>query len=146
MGNTPADVIARSRQTTVIIMNKVKRIYDDGLETVVFQAKGRAHTEVIYYELTIEMFPTEIHKDVYQSPGENNPAWVQCSCPFFLFNCEYALARVGSSEIKFSNGKAPLITNQRMVPYFCKHLYKAAPLVLKEAQRLAKTDKRYEYT
>lgn len=146
INSTPSDVAERSRNTIVVIMGGVKRIYDDGLQTVVFKAQCRAHTERVYYEVLIEMYPTEIHQNVFKKPSLDNPTFVKCQCPYFLYHCEYALARVGSSEIDYSNGKRPLITNPNNIPYLCKHLYKAGPLVVKEAQKILPGDKNFSYT
>lgn len=146
MNLTPRDVIDRSRGVTVAIIGGVKRIYDDGLETVVFKANCRAHTEIKYYEVLIELYPTEVHQSVFRKPSLDNPAFVKCECPFFLFNCEYALAKVGSSEIDYCDGRKPEITNPKAIPYLCKHLYRAGPDVVKEAQRIAQRDRTYDYT
>lgn len=48
---------------------------------------------------------------------------VSCDCDFFLYYCEVALFRIGSASIIYSNGKAPNVTNPRMIPFCCKHLY-----------------------
>jgi hypothetical protein len=138
--NTPGDVIERSSKTSVSKV-RVKSSKSRGLNTLVFVATCQAITEKIFYDVTIELFPTEVHKDVYENPSEKNPAFVQCDCPFFLFHCEYALAKSGNAEIKFSNGKRPAVTNPKNVPYLCKHLYRAAPLVIKAAQDLAKRER-----
>lgn len=49
-------------------------------------------------------------------------AWVQCTCPYFLFHCEMALVGKQSSENCFSNGEAPNITNPTLRPAICKHI------------------------
>jgi hypothetical protein len=51
------------------------------------------------------------------------PTWVHCSCPWFTFVCEYALAKLGSSLIVNCNGRPPRITNPRRLPVICKHIY-----------------------
>lgn len=51
-----------------------------------------------------------------------NKAWVHCSCPFFLFHCEVALAKQGSSSVIDSNGKPPVEKNPNMIPMMCKHI------------------------
>lgn len=79
-----------------------------------------------------ENFVIDLDGGVPQSSGV-----VVHNCPFFLFHCEYALARVGSSEIKYSNGKPPYIKNPKYVPYLCKHLTKAASEeILKQVKKL----------
>lgn len=51
------------------------------------------------------------------------PTWVHCSCPWFTFVCEFALAKLGSSLIVNCNGRAPRITNPRRLPVVCKHVW-----------------------
>lgn len=50
------------------------------------------------------------------------PAWVHCSCEWFTFYCEVALASRNSSSVINSNGNAPVETNPRQWPYICKHI------------------------
>lgn len=45
---------------------------------------------------------------------------VSCSCPDFMYRCEYLLAQKGSAEIKYGNGDAPTVANA--FPGACKHL------------------------
>jgi len=52
-----------------------------------------------------------------------SPVWVSCSCPYWLFYCEVAVASAGSSNVIYSNGKAPIVRNPGNVPYLCKHIY-----------------------
>lgn len=49
-------------------------------------------------------------------------SWVHCSCEHFLFSCEFALAKYGSSSIINSNGEPPIITNPKLLPMVCKHI------------------------
>jgi hypothetical protein len=55
--------------------------------------------------------------------------WVQCSCPHFLYNLEYALARRKASTITYSNGMYPHLTNPKLVPFLCKHLFSAGLII-----------------
>lgn len=59
----------------------------------------------------------------------NNPAWVHCSCPYFKYYLEVALAARRSSSVLTSNGKFPKIRNPGMKPYACKHIFAAAPIL-----------------
>lgn len=52
-----------------------------------------------------------------------NQMWCHCSCPYFTYYLEVVLQLHGSSRIKNSNGNMPKITNPRLRPYLCKHLY-----------------------
>ncbi len=62
-------------------------------------------------------------KDQLPLPGLNQPVWVRCTCPWFLYNCEYALAKNGSSWIHYSNGAPADKTNPGNIPFVCKHVY-----------------------
>jgi hypothetical protein len=50
------------------------------------------------------------------------PAWVSCSCEYFLYHCEVADTRKYSSSIRYSNGAAPRVTNPQEIGHLCKHL------------------------
>jgi hypothetical protein len=56
------------------------------------------------------------------SPDENSAVWVSCTCPYHLYNTEYALAKQGSSSILYGNGKPPNIRNPHNIAYVCKHV------------------------
>lgn len=51
--------------------------------------------------------------------------WVSCDCPFFLYHAEVANTRKGSSDIIYSNGASPKITNPGGIPHLCKHAISA---------------------
>lgn len=56
----------------------------------------------------------------------------QCSCEFWLYVCEYALAkRWRASWIRLGNGAPPTTTNGGQVPLTCKHLHVALTHCLK---------------
>lgn len=136
MQNTPLEVRTKSQQTTATVIS-AKKAVKKSLNALVLTVRCKAITEKVFYDVVIELYPTEVHKNVYERPSLDLPTWVQCSCPFFLFHCEYALARVGSSEIKYSNGKPPYIKNPKYVPYLCKHLYKACDdSIMAQAKKL----------
>jgi hypothetical protein len=67
------------------------------------------------------------------------------NCPYFMFNNEYALNKVGSSSIKYCNGEPPKKTNPKNIPYLCKHLYSIAPKVVAKALEVSKKDKKHEF-
>lgn len=75
------------------------------------------------YDVVIKLYGKPM-KDGRMKP--NNRAWVHCTCPYFLYYNEVALAARGSSEVISSNGALPNIRNPRMKPYLCKHLFRAA--------------------
>jgi hypothetical protein len=58
------------------------------------------------------------------------PAWVTCDCEYFMYHCEVALHRFNSSDVLHSNGAFPGMTNPRMAPKLCKHLYAVAPVLV----------------
>lgn len=69
--------------------------------------------------------PRRVTIKAYGDPKQDifkRSSWIHCSCPWFLFFCEYALAKRGSSDIINSNGKPPIITNPNQFPYACKHV------------------------
>lgn len=136
MNNTPQDVIDRSKKTSATVLKVTKTMKKD-MQALQFLVRCRAITEKIFYDVIIELYPTEVHMNVFKRPDYDNPSWVKCSCPFFLFNCEYALASVGSSEIDYSNGKPPHITNPKKVPFLCKHLYRASPEAVNKMKAIA---------
>lgn len=59
------------------------------------------------------------------------PVIVGCQCDYFTFHCEVALAKKGAALITQSNGERPSITNPRLIPTPCKHLYKLLSAVVK---------------
>ena len=69
--------------------------------------------------------------EAYGGPDEpppftlNTKCWVSCDCAYFLFHCEVADAWKNSSTLKYSNGKAPNITNPNGIPHLCKHVIKS---------------------
>lgn len=48
---------------------------------------------------------------------------VSCSCDYFwAYGCEVELHKRGAADIKFSNGKDPIVRNPAQRPWCCKHL------------------------
>ena len=58
----------------------------------------------------------------FHGKGLTSKVWCSCSCPYFLYHVETALSKSGSTDINFSNGKMPKITNPRLVKHCCKHI------------------------
>lgn len=77
-------------------------------------------------------------------PHKRNKIWVSCTCPFFLFYNEYALAMVDSSDIQYSNGEPPVIRNPKMTPYVCKHGYMAITESIKTKNKFDKLREKYK--
>lgn len=61
--------------------------------------------------------------------------WVHCSCPYFKYHLEVALAVRGASSfdekgISTSNGDKPVEKNPTMTTYVCKHIFAALKQLL----------------
>ena len=52
----------------------------------------------------------------------NKNVKISCSCDDFKFRMEWALWRKGASDIMFSNGDPPDVTNPAQIGGACKHL------------------------
>jgi len=120
--NTPREVQKRAQPCLAQRLGKVKQLSNDKsgpFTHAVYRVKGLEDT----YRVTLNLFPRAKGKVVEIVPSA--PTWVSCTCPFFLYRCEYALAKVGSSDIIHSNGLPPKQTNPRRVPYLCKHAFRA---------------------
>lgn len=61
----------------------------------------------------------------------NSPVWVSCDCEYWMFTCEFAVARYGSTAILYCNGEPPVMTNPKMMPRLCKHLFHVAHYAVK---------------
>lgn len=61
--------------------------------------------------------------------------WCWCSCPYFKYHCEVALASKGSSAVVQSNGQRPRFTNPKMLPKVCKHVYLLFTLAAKDSKK-----------
>lgn len=118
---------------------------------VVASKYGQTPEKVPYFEAMIKakstksattrpLKKTEIHNVVIRQYGTDlislaaggirttHRSWVHCSCEHFLFSCEFALAKRGSSSIINSNGEPPVVTNPRMLPMVCKHIVAIAAI------------------
>ena len=68
----------------------------------------------------------------YGSLNTNTKVWVWCSCKYFLYNCEVALAHKGSSSVIQSNGQRPRFTNPKLEPRVCKHAFLLFALAMRK--------------
>lgn len=66
-----------------------------------------------------------VAKDEAARVHRSKEVFVMCTCDRQKFYYEYALTQRGASEIKYSNGEYPAITNPRLYPSACKHLLRA---------------------
>lgn len=53
---------------------------------------------------------------------KGDKAVLSCSCDDFMYRWEYALAKKGGAEIKYSNGEAPGNSNPTLIAGCCKHV------------------------
>jgi len=111
---TPKEVIAKARNCNPIpILTKCKKTVIDGQFVrksefkVICDSKNKHHVVIKLYG---------------KRKAIDCKAWVTCSCPWFTFNCEVALAEHGSSDILFSDGSFPEKTNPTLRPQACKHI------------------------
>lgn len=110
-------------------------------EIRVYYPKARAKID--------QYIPVSVRKGKYEGPKKaplltaDAPAWVFCTCEYFLFHCEVADAEQDNSSINAmprdfystkdgqvvhftqNNGKAPVVTNPSGVAHLCKHLISA---------------------
>jgi hypothetical protein len=156
---TPSDVRGRARKVTATI-TKAELVNRGGKKGYKFSAKGRAATEKVYYEVTVELYPekqtnlktnkpsanpnarsreAKQDKGIQQieTPNDNMECFVKCQCPAFIFKSAWVLWKNGSSELGECENKPPYITNPEMTPYVCKHIFKIAPMALKALQQIA---------
>jgi hypothetical protein len=68
---------------------------------------------------------------------KNAKVWMTCDCEDFMYRAEVALNRRGNTEIIYSNGAMPRVTNPNAVPYTCKHILAC---ILSGALSLARGD------
>jgi hypothetical protein len=68
----------------------------------------------------------------YGAVNVNTRVWCWCSCPYFKYHCEVALASKGSSSVVQSNGQRPRVTNPKLEPRVCKHVYLLFALAMRK--------------
>lgn len=68
--------------------------------------------------------------------SQNSECWVGCSCPYWLYYMEVAVARGKSTGIRYSNGRLPVVKNPEMIPGVCKHLYRVIIDTLAKAPQI----------
>jgi hypothetical protein len=105
-------IVAKARSVS-LTFKKVEYVEENGVQFKRVDAKAMGESDV--YDLT--MF--------FQGKGPTSKVWASCSCAYFLYHCEVALIKRGSSDQNYSNGKLPKITNPRLVAHSCKHIVAA---------------------
>lgn len=128
LNNTPSEVRDKAREVTV---SKVKMVINqaDRLSSLIFKTSCTARTDQVLYDVSVELFPNEIHHHIFEKPSFNLPAFVSCSCPYYFYYVKYANAKVGSGDLGRVDGP-PRVKNKKQIPYLCKHLYKASQPML----------------
>lgn len=71
----------------------------------------------------------------------NNPVEVDCSCSYFSYHLETALAAVGATAPKRHGGAYPKKTNPGMIPGLCVHLLALVASVVQAQERQTNTPK-----
>jgi len=79
-----------------------------------------------YREITAicrgKTIPRTVVMRIYGKGDKNSQIWASCDCEWFLYYCEVALTKKGSSDVIYSNGENPKITNPRRLGIACKHI------------------------
>ena len=107
LDHTPKDVQARARHVSVNDI-KVTHAVRKLLKAMIFTARCHAITDGknVFYDIMVELYPDELNpftemekkkmdpedlktlyaKPIYEKPNKGLPAFVKCSCPYFLFH------------------------------------------------------------
>jgi hypothetical protein len=104
-------ILANARQVSVTLKKARKRKDADGDPYQEVTAICRGAT-----------IPRNVTMKIYGRGDKNSKIWASCDCEWFLYYCEVALTKRGSSEVIYSNGKDPKITNPRKLSVACKHI------------------------
>lgn len=102
-------IVAKAR-AVALSFTKVEELVEDGVKWRRVDANAIGDTSTRHVIL------------FFNGKGPTSKVWASCDCEYFLYHCEVALQRRGSSDINFSNGKLPKITNPRLVSHACKHI------------------------
>ena len=107
-------IVERARSVNVRKMQAVERKDDDGDKYREVKAVCIGDTK-----------PRLVEFRFYGPRTRKAEIWVSCPCEWFLYHCEVATKRKGSTDIIFSNGARPKITNPNSIPTICKHALSA---------------------
>ena len=133
---TPAKVRYRSSYPRIRVIEDKPRSKYRHIYTRV--SLGNVESTGDSYTQTIRCHGTKKNSgDFILSP--DSLLWVHCSCPYFTYYLETVLHLHGSSRIYNSNGGMPRITNPKLRPYLCKHLYATTlDLLAKDKKKIRK--------
>jgi len=156
---TPAEVRARAKDVRIVAM---KASLKKGRPRFTFRYEGKIKADTPGskskagadgkrppYNIIIDLFPESVPSEQeIEVASANLPCWVQCTCSYWQFTCEYAVTIKGSTSPAFIRavprktynyaGLEPRKTNPNMRPHLCKHLYAAMPDVLRAFKKAAK--------
>jgi len=74
------------------------------------------------YTLQVRNYGTKSNPKEFKFVPDSQ-IWCHCSCPYFTYYLEVVLTLHKSSEINNSNRRIPKVTNPKLRPYVCKHLF-----------------------
>ena len=125
IGATPNEVKKRARGVKSIRLKRSS--FKDGRAYYEFQTSSgvikKKKRKIANYATIVVLYSD---KRDQPRPTKNTDAWASCTCEFFKFYCENALARQGSSSIIHTRGYKPKgvrpSVNPRRIPMVCKHL------------------------
>lgn len=66
--------------------------------------------------------------------------WVHCTCPYFKFNLEYVMDKMGASTNVYAWNKPPVIKNPNMVPGACKHILTTIDDAIRRSKQYKRLD------
>lgn len=74
------------------------------------------------YTLILRNHGTKNNPSDFKFTGDSQ-IWCHCSCPYFTYYLEVVLKLHGSSEVYNAIKRVPKVTNPKLRPYLCKHLF-----------------------
>ena len=112
LGNTPSDVKDRAKE--VRINKSSTGLSRKGNAQIIFDTESHSPTT--------KRRPPKHRTIIRLLNRQYRKLWVSCTCEYWMFYCEYAMAKFGASDIIHSNGQPPVVTNPGNWPYGCKHV------------------------
>lgn len=103
-------IIIANARSVAISFKKVEYVEENGVKWKKVEATAQGET----VPRNVLMF--------FAGKGPTSKVWASCDCEYFLYHAEVALQKRGSSDINYSNGKLPKVTNPRLVAHACKHI------------------------
>ncbi len=107
-------IIAKARGVA-LHFGKVEYVEENGIKMKKVEAMAASQDGDGNYRLLM----------YFTGKGPTAKVWASCECPYWLFHVETALSKRGSTDVIYSNGKLPKVTNPRLVSHACKHVVAA---------------------